>query len=99
MKKIILFWFTLLILFSCNDEKSNIDSKELVKEKPDSGILGMSDKNNQDSLEVDEKSSNKLRQPDYDLTLSLEGTTSLFPTESDYLKNGPKYKSLISRKK
>lgn len=99
MKKIILFWFTLFILFSCSDEKSNIDSKELVKEKPDSGILGMSDKNNQVSLEVDEKNSNKLRQPDYDLTLSLEGTTSLFPTEPDHLKNGPKYKSLISRKK
>ncbi|WP_152513571.1 hypothetical protein, partial [Treponema pedis] len=99
IKKIILFCFALLILFSCNDEKSNIDSKELGKEKPDSGILVMSDKNNQVSIEVDEKSSNKLRQSDYDLILPLEGTTSLFPTEPDYLKNGPKYKSLISRKK
>ena len=33
IKKIILFCFALLILFSCNDEKSNIDSKEFGKEK------------------------------------------------------------------
>ena len=33
IKKIILFCFALLILFSCNDEKSNIASKEFGKEK------------------------------------------------------------------
>ena len=97
IKKIILFCFALLILFSCNDEKSNINSKEFGKEKLPSGILGMSDKNNQDFLvEGDGK---KLKRPDYDLTLPLEGTTSLFPTEPDHLKNGYKYKSLISRKR
>lgn len=33
IKKIILFCFALLILFSCNDEKSNINSKEFGKGK------------------------------------------------------------------
>ena len=33
IKKIILFCFVLLILFSCNDEKSNINSKEFGKGK------------------------------------------------------------------
>ena len=60
IKKIILFCFALLILFSCNDEKSNIDSKEFGKEKLPSSILGMADKNNQDFIEGDGKNSNDL---------------------------------------